>query len=102
MNIDNLKLLDLRTILNSWLAFGWFLLKNNKLVFKKLNFYICSHKEEVKLELSGQEIEWVKKRKYLGVWIDGKLYSREHLRERRLSTLKAIYLLKNNLDKYNI
>ncbi|RNA32087.1 RNA-directed DNA polymerase from mobile element jockey-like [Brachionus plicatilis] len=55
-------------------------------------------KDEVKLELCGEEIEWVKKIKYLGVWIDGKSFSKEHLRERRMSTWRAFYLLKTNLD----
>lgn len=55
-------------------------------------------KDNVKLELCGEEIEWVDKMKYLGVWIDGKCYSKEHLRERRLSTWRAFYLLKTNLD----
>ncbi|CAF0751774.1 unnamed protein product [Brachionus calyciflorus] len=50
------------------------------------------------LKLCGEEIEWVEKIKYLGVWVDGKCYSKEHLRERRLSTWRAFYLLKQNLD----
>ncbi|RNA02794.1 Pro-Pol poly [Brachionus plicatilis] len=54
--------------------------------------------DETSLELCGEEIEWVRKLKYLGVWVDGKHDSKEHLRERRLSTWRAYYLLKINLD----
>ncbi|RMZ99708.1 RNA-directed DNA polymerase from mobile element jockey-like [Brachionus plicatilis] len=54
--------------------------------------------DETSLELCGEEIEWVRKLKYLGVWVDGKHYSKEHLRDRRLSTWRAFYLLKTSLD----
>ncbi|RNA41230.1 RNA-directed DNA polymerase from mobile element jockey-like [Brachionus plicatilis] len=57
-----------------------------------------TNQDETSLELCGEEIEWVRKLKYLGVWVDGKHYSKEHLRERRLSTWRAFYLLKTNLD----
>ncbi|RNA19764.1 RNA-directed DNA polymerase from mobile element jockey-like [Brachionus plicatilis] len=57
-----------------------------------------SKNDEVKLHLCNQEIEWVKKMKYLGVWIDGKRFSKEHLRERRLSTWRAFHMLKTNLN----
>ncbi|RNA43596.1 hypothetical protein BpHYR1_030992 [Brachionus plicatilis] len=57
-----------------------------------------SKKDNARLELCGEEIEWVEKIKYLGVWVDGKCYSKEHLRKRRLSKWRAFYLLKQNLD----
>ncbi|RNA20433.1 hypothetical protein BpHYR1_022948 [Brachionus plicatilis] len=42
-----------------------------------------------RLIVCGEEIEWVDKLKYLSVWVDGKCYSKEHQRERRLNTWRA-------------
>ncbi|CAF0722127.1 unnamed protein product [Brachionus calyciflorus] len=60
-----------------------------------------SKKDKTRLELCGEEIEYVEKIKYLGVWVDGNCCSKEHLREKRLCIWRAFSLLKQNLDLYS-
>ncbi|CAF1013833.1 unnamed protein product [Brachionus calyciflorus] len=55
-----------------------------------------SKKDKTRLDLCCEEIE--SNIKYLGVWRNGKCFSKEHLRERTLSTWRAAYLLKQHLD----
>ena len=56
-------------------------------------------KENIKL--CNEEIEWVNKLKYLGIWINQKNNNKDHLQERRIKAWASYHKLKNDIDIEN-
>lgn len=57
-----------------------------------------NNKKEEKCTLCDQEIEWVKKLKYLGVTVTQNNKSNTHLQERRLASWRAYHGLKSQIE----